>query len=288
VIPEKIDLDESEERLLWDWSGNIDPNRKGLRNEEGIPEVEPKKGLLREFAKLADASPVRIRNFARKWGVLEICEEHNLPCTHNLDPNPILFLLAERNRGTVTQTRCQVPFYEGEGYERWEPIEIWRKLSRQANAFLNLTAEYLGGRLGRPEDWEILTGRPQDVKRRQPSDPQQVEDTHELIEETHFFSGLVMQWLYWGDVRPNYYWGEKGPTIHFGGSRLFGALATQLMLVAGNTPGVYRCNGCNTLVSPKRKPRIDRRNYCPRCRREKIPQRDAKRDYLERQRAKKN
>jgi len=109
-----------------------------------------------------------------------------------------------------------------------------------------------------------------------------------LLEEMHWFSALVMQWLYWGDVRPDYYWGEKRARIRFGGSRLFGALATQLMLIAGQTPGLYRCSGCNTLESPERKPRRDRNHYCPTCREKKIPQRDAKREYLKRLRSDKS
>lgn len=44
-------------------------------------------GLLDQFLKLADATPEKIRDYARRWGVLQICQ-HGLPASHN--PQPVI------------------------------------------------------------------------------------------------------------------------------------------------------------------------------------------------------
>jgi hypothetical protein len=38
--------------------------------------------MLSRFVELSEAKPERIRDFARRWGVLSICE-HDLPASHN-------------------------------------------------------------------------------------------------------------------------------------------------------------------------------------------------------------
>jgi len=44
------------------------------------------------------------------------------------------------------------------------------------------------------------------------------------------------------------------------------------------------CSSCGMLYSPTRRPNPDRRNYCPKCKEDKVPQRDASRDYYDRKR----
>jgi hypothetical protein len=65
---------------------------------------------------------------------------------------------------------------------------------------------------------------------------------------------------------------------------LFGALACQIAYKLSVADETVLCAGCATPFTPKRTPSRGARQYCPKCRRAKVPQRDAARDYRKRSR----
>src|SRR6516225_9903510 len=92
-----------------------------------VPSGSEARGVLDAFIKLRDADPSHILNFAKKSGVLGLCNKHQKPFTHNhrLD-------VAEP-RGYIEQ-----PCLPGR-----ESIARWRELAGEAFRAVCMTAELL-------------------------------------------------------------------------------------------------------------------------------------------------
>jgi hypothetical protein len=71
-------------------------------------------------------------------------------------------------------------------------------------------------------------------------------------------------------------------------STLLGTLAGQIAEKISRNDESVICAGCHQLFVPKRPPSRGTRQYCKRCRRKKLPERDAARDYRLRLIAKKS
>ena len=102
-----VDLDANEERLI-------------VHRASHQREVEPGASMLNAFVKLADAKPVQIRDFARKWGFLQLCK-HGGPGYHELPPD----------------MSCVPLIYS----ERYEPVDAWRFWAHKAAGILRLAAQ---------------------------------------------------------------------------------------------------------------------------------------------------
>src|SRR5215207_8145088 len=82
-IPPRIELDESGRFLRWY------ETVEGVRAEDEIRALDlmawrqPAGDMLRRFAALADSPPQAFCAFARRWGLLIICDRHGLPISHN-------------------------------------------------------------------------------------------------------------------------------------------------------------------------------------------------------------
>ncbi len=87
VRPAVVELEG--ERLRWEY---FDKNAVLGRHGRMGP------GLLAEFPKLADAPSLAIRDYARRWGVLSICQ-HGWPSSHN--PPPIVGGIADLLLGVI-------------------------------------------------------------------------------------------------------------------------------------------------------------------------------------------
>ncbi len=72
--------------------------------------------------------------------------------------------------------------------------------------------------------------------------------------------------------------------IRPGASNLFGVLAAQVAHAMARSDELARCAGCKAAFTPKRPISHGSRQYCSRCRRGKVPQRDASRDWRNRRR----
>jgi hypothetical protein len=109
--------------------------------------VNQRPGLLPEFIALADVTaaefPTKVKAFARRWGVLELCR-HGWPISH---PN-----FADARRPDGSYDYCS----ESDPASSSEPLALWRFWSRQAQALLRATAATRQKGAGRPEDWIVL------------------------------------------------------------------------------------------------------------------------------------
>jgi hypothetical protein len=265
-----------------------------------VRSVIPGPGLLSEFIGLADAPAIRIRDYARRWGVLGICV-HWLPADHSAPPVYSQTPLPDWPKSCTPlygwlRPACLLyakPRTYAVGFDRddsefpglpWEPIGAWRHYARQARAVLNIAACLHSGRPVATEDVETidewhatvehgLAGiNPEtgliDLPSQFPKWEPNYSDMGALV------ARVIEDWLWAGNVRPIFRWESGAPRMLFGqfGSRgfekhsgLFAALAMQLALAVGRTDGLAICSACSSAYVPLRRPRADRRNYCPSC-----------------------
>ena len=216
MVPNDVELEG--EWLCWGWRG--DPLQWTTRR--------PGPHILSDFVRLADGDGPTIRAYARRWGILGICE-HGLPSSHlgNENGTPRCRPLSRR----------EDPAWRFDGRE---PLERWRHFARQARAILDLAASLHTDQPGQPEDWQVVVQhRKQPVPWWRPS----------VEAEWILLSSVVQEWIRIGDVRPVM---ARGPTqgrqVEFGssagGTRLFGTLACQLLFTIARVTGVAVCSAC--------------------------------------------
>lgn len=253
--PARVDLDGYRLRWQYDDGSRI---RKTIRAGHGLVDA---------FVKLADANPEDIRDFARRWGVLLICE-HDKPAGHSF-PRELLIdaLNAPEKSGWCAPL--------GSPDECWEPLGSWYTLAREARAMLNVAAALHNQKLAKRGDWHML------VYRVWPG-PDRGDPALDIFNQPRYAAGAracladsVNRWLAWGAVQPRLTWSGRGsPTIDFEGSGLFGALAVQI-LAAVNRRGWAFCSECSNSYNPGRRPNPNRKNYCPDCREKGVPSRNS-------------
>lgn len=246
-IPHNIELD----GLLLRWSNSS--NATPRRTEAGAR-------LLEQFVALADAPPERILRFARRWGVLELCK-HGLPACHD--------------------GRCTLLSDGGNFYEH---IVWWQKLAAVARALLNIAARLADAQPGRAVDWGAVKtlgalGKSKHFER------------EGLAVDRVKLEVVLNVLLSIAKVGPCVRWSKGGWLIELSGSPVIGsglaaAIITQLALACTGGGGWVLCSNCQASYVPKkRRPDSKRRHYCPECRRRKVPERDAARDYRKRKNA---
>ncbi len=213
AVPARVELER--DRLLWSW-GHGD---KGPTETRATPE------LLTEFAALPDASDERILRFARRWGVLSICE-HGLPASHN--PGR----LGDHHGGCrpLGWTESS-PWWDG-----WEPLDSWRHFAGQARGLINIAAQVHVEKPGSDADWAIV------FRRGARKDAPWWHRT--VIADRLMLTQVVNEWLELGRVVPYARWHEPAPQILLVAPGLFGALAGQLLLASVNTRGLAVCSRC--------------------------------------------
>ena len=289
-VPPMVAIDG--DRLVWE--GVV---REAGGRRLGARQVAIPPDLLARFVALADAPDAHIERFARRYGVLMICE-HGLPCSHQR-ATPVRRVV---DRATVDQLieagvmSIVAPLLEPVsdcyplGWREattWEPIATWRRFSRHAGALLQLAAHvHQGGpttrraaearRAAHAPLWKVVYDR----------DPARVDawkvDTSGECGRWSLME-VVQEWLVLGDVRPRPEWGAADATISLSGTGLFGALAVQLAFAVCQADGFASCSACGTPFVPQRRPAPGRRTYCEDCRAEGKPVRDAARAYRARQ-----
>lgn len=254
-VPVVIEL--AEDRLLWE---SVPGRRTASRPE-----------LFEEFVRLADRPAESIRDYARRWGVLGICK-HGLPLTHN--PPPVPYPLTP-----VAMTWCRpMPWKERprRNQERfWEPLEAWRRYSRQSRAILNIAGYLHGGKVGRLNDWRAIYYRL----------PEGDAIPYWKQSVSNDWSGvchIVNEWLAIARVRVELARDDGRPVVQLGGGTLLGAIALQLALAISRTDGLAICSGCGVSYMPTRCPSAGRRRYCQACRKAGAPGRAAAADYRSR------
>jgi hypothetical protein len=220
---------------------------------------QSRRGILDEFMLLCDARDEAILNYARTWGVLELCR-HNLPACHEFSvgaplrlPNHLSVRLEKlRSWGSDDLRQCP-PI-------GLEPLATWRFFSAQARALLSIADNLHRGQPGDKEDWSKLL--------RDGAVPAQSLDAQRLC-----LRDAIEGWLKLGRIKPTI--DDLTIGLTWTGADLFGELAVQIALVAKAMDGQVLCVACGEAYQPKR--RVIRRgfNYCPatKCQRQAAAQR---------------
>lgn len=253
-------------------------------------ESPPLNDCLAPFQRLSVASDLQLREFARRWGPLDLCL-HMAPDSHSYRCGPLMV----------------------------EPVAAWRFLASKVTAILNVAAQLRAGRQLPEGDWVLMQDWPTPLtteqaeaiegsvlpgswKERGPrpawippaatverllnlergelgpaspddrahagDDPRRVRLAEEMNWRT--VAEVATGWLGVSGVHPRLYGGlgRKPPlTLALGWSGLAGALAMQLVdaLAHGD---VYICDLCQQPFSTnrRRRPSIrDRNHYCQSC-----------------------
>ena len=217
------------------------------------------RGILDEFLNLCDARDERILEYARTWGVLELCR-HNLPSYHDFCLGVPLrlpaLLSATPKIGGICDTddprRC-LPLGR-------EPLTMWRFFSGQAKALLNIAADLQRARLGEREDWAKLLD-------------EGFTPAQSLDAQKRCTGDVIEGMLKLGRIKPAI--DDLTGGLSWTGADLFGELAVQIALAAKARDGQVFCVACGEAYEPKRRVIRCGFNYCraSQCQREAAAQR---------------
>jgi hypothetical protein len=256
-VPERIELNEG--ALIYsNWSSK---------------KVRPGPGLLEDFVQLYRSSDEEILKYARRWGVLGICE-HGLPSSHNSETGPAGCFPNELDKGWLWFT---------------EPVERWRYFSRKFSAIQYVGAYLNQDKLGDEVDWELIE-RPRVYLNQNFEPRQRPRFPADLAEGRLLLARELNKLIRIGQVRPGVAWDEKKAhwqiTLEADSLlNLFGLVGLSLVQSICRQDLVI-CSACGNSYKPKRRPNPERRNYCLDCRARKISKRDASRDDRKRKRQK--
>jgi len=255
LIPGSIELDED----ILVWTQNTKGYCKSVRQS-------PK--LLETFVGLVNAEPEKVLEFARRWGVLAICE-HGLPATHSYSPslgfyNPHPACASPDFNHASIDRFCNPLGYSVYNDGGREPLSVWQRFSEQARSILNIAGRLNQDELGHESDWDVVHKHM--IRRDRIG--------HSVKQQRLDVAAFVNEWLLLGSVRPalHWDWDVNNCTIRFevgfgdfSGSTLFGALASQLMLAVSNTRLAF-CKACQRYYAPpNRRAKRGQNNYCPDC-----------------------
>lgn len=254
IVPGLIELGPDDTLL---WSYGVPPETEPQRIVKLLP---PDRSMLNQFVQLSrdDTSAKEICDYARRWGVLGLCEK-DWPTLHH----PYCVSKAFK--------RGDTPWYS-------EPLAKWRLFSRTAQAVVNTAAKLsLEKELTAEEFRAVLTQCGFSNLPSRLQDPSYARQ---------FLAIIVELWLFAGGVRPRLSWDDEGhPYVNMRAEFpcMFGVLGCQLMLAVTNSSGLAVCSGCQQVYTPKRIPARGRNHYCLQCGRT-VALRYAARKYRERKR----
>ena len=157
-----------------------------------------------------------------------------------------------------------------------EHIDDVRYYARLAKALLRFAAELLSGGAGAGEDWNTIC--------------KCVAPGQNLTDRTGFSSRLQMafianavnSWFAKAHGHGILAIGDTTLQVRPYASNLFGILITQIAHVLARSDQLAVCDGCTAAFVRKRAPSKGPRQYCDKCRKAKVPQRDASRDWRRR------
>jgi hypothetical protein len=239
-------------------------------------------GMLDDFIRLCDADdfPEAVLSFARRWGLLGICD-HGLPCSHNqgLSGPPCLPMLV-------------TPLPREGDFRFWEPINVWWAWSRRMKALLSIAGTLNRGKRASFEDWNTV----KDTRDTGLGETEAEPYVRDLPKARRELAWEVDGWISIGQVRPRISWHRTPQAWRFSldavatGPNLFGLLALYVATeVTGTGKGIAICSSCTNAYRPERWLNPKNRNYCPKCRGDSGKQaarRDASREYRRRKREK--
>jgi len=244
------------------------------------------RGFLSDFLKIADASahdlPKAVKEYASRYGVLELCELHDLPSSH---PN------------YVDAQQPPAPPGEYVGYcpprqddtRFWEPLSGWRYWARQALALVNLAANARRGEFSSEQDLMFLL----------PTLPQQAREIQSALEDPNFtpkkksylmahvavilgdalpqgpreqwklVARIVNHWLTLNRPQPICTIEGSQPAVILAPGLecgwLFTMLSIQLLVAVTGAKAIESCTNCRSFYTPKKVASTGKRRFCPKC-----------------------
>jgi len=205
----------------------------------------------------------------------------NKPPELQTAPAELCFEFARLAQGSVEEICCFA--------ERWGPLNLerreeekvqnWRYYARLALALLRFTAALKAEGRGEEEDWRLIcqTTPARELDRK--GMPKQWQLAIVAAAVNNWFNdarehGILTMLNHDLQVRPH-------------ASALFGILVTQIAHVIARSDQKAVCAGCHEPFQPTRPLSRGVRQYCKRCRKRRVPARDAMRDLRQRAREKK-
>lgn len=253
MLPSHVEIQSN--MLAWcadqEWNGRTWP---------ALPrQVRADGPILDQFVRLSSENPAMVKRFAERWGMFG-------------DPQ-----YWERWRDTTT------------AYQGREPLSMWDDRVAQVRTILRIAARLHQSEPTDIEDWRVALTRGVTLPDHRV--------TLATIEHHGHFNGpwtpedvlaeLVNDMIVEAKVKPRLSWTRGGTAeVALQGRGVGAAIAMQLAAAIAKGEGIFFCNSCGNPYTPDRRPRNGERRYCPGCRTEGIPQRDAARDLRERKKAK--
>jgi hypothetical protein len=175
--------------------------------------------------------------FVKKWGALNLCQQHRRPYTHLKKPG---------------EATCRP--------SNKEPVEVWQRFVNDAQHAL-ITAMRLHKHrpplLNDRERWELARMEPEERKNELAT---RADDSGELATK------IVREWLKDSGLTllPQYVYGS-GVTLSFEHEgRLFDLLTAQLLMAVAGAAGIGLCAECGRLFRLDRQRKPGQRTFCPR------------------------
>ena len=261
-VPEVIALDAPSGSLRWDGDGRA----KG---------VTAPPDFLDRFMRLRSANDTVIHQFAREYGVVQLCAEHTWAPLGHYFPY---------DEPSSSDDFCTVQIPLGGTADPYVPTSWYRWFSAWCCEVLNLIMRLQDGKPGELESWQVvsptfaehhgfqLTWR-SGLVRQARSDI--VRDDKQELER------VLNTWLFMNRLRLHVEWSDA-PHVELTPGTLVGQLLVNLVFALSHSGGFAFCSNCGNPFSPTRKPTEGRRRYCNDCKHASI--RDAKRDSRARRR----
>jgi Zn finger protein HypA/HybF involved in hydrogenase expression len=231
-------------------------NRPFRLNEEALI-AEPKVNILFEFSGLADADDTGILEYARKFGVLGLCE-HGKPRGHFVH--------------TPIKDLC-TPI--GWPFKCREPIERWRFYASGFGALLRLSVALHNGQSGDAQDWKHALKLPRIAE-------------HPAAGPWAQIAGVINLLMTWAGIAPYWVVGGKMSGVELRtvvpACALFGTLTAELLFTITRSRGLLICSDCGRFYLPQHPPPTGSRKFCPKCG-NKAARRYASKDYRRREKA---
>jgi hypothetical protein len=198
--------------------------------------------ILEAFCRLADSPPGAVLRFAKRYGLLMLCE-HDRPCSHN----PI----GTHIKGV--DLSCRPTFSE--------PISVWQHFSRQVRALIAIAARCHMGKTGTDTDWAVVYEW-SDSPHQAPWWVRTAEADRAVVTQViNELFDLIMMY-------PTYDCNRKTGRVSIGiaGYAVLGAVVRELAFAVGRIDGLYTCTGCQKGFVPTRRIPKSRNPWCEDCR----------------------
>lgn len=202
-----------------------------------------------------------------------------LPAGHPVNPRSILASWEIVGRADLETADCPMVAVE--------PLAWWRAYVLRARQLLEIAAELGRGKEPSAEAWGKLNGFTEEARRARGLN--RAPAAHWLDNPHWRLAENINWWLDLTGVAPYVVADHKAfRTQLWSYSRgVIGLLAIQLLFAVNRAEALVICSGCGKPYPARRVPlkgkRVGRslakRNYCDECKRKRVPQRDAARDY---------